>query len=88
MDMDTTAARALTAHALTRRYPDMSRADVRDHLWIELRQAHQAVDRAPGGSTTRADRQGYRDGLLVAYAMLTGDAPDAIHEELEEGRAG
>lgn len=65
----------------SRRYPDMSRADVRDTMWIDLRQAHRAV-RAGG---LRPWDQGYRDGLLTAYAILTGNDPETIWEDLEDG---
>lgn len=89
-----TAVHTLTELAETttssKRYPDMSRADVRDTLWIELRQAHSHAYYLSRSSTAaQLNRaRGYRDGLLEAYAMLTGNMPEAIHEDLQDGLAG
>jgi hypothetical protein len=73
---------------LPRRYPDMSRADVRDTLWIALREAHRSahnLSRGQASASQLARLRGYRDGLLDAYAMLTGNDPETIHEDLQAG---
>ena len=77
---------------LPKRYPDMSRADVRDTLWIALRAAHRSARHCSRAANLTTDprlhrARGYRDGLLDAYAMLTGNDPETIYEDLQAGLA-
>lgn len=51
-------------------------------LWTMLLDAERAAARAPGGSTTREARLGYRNGLLDAYLLITGKDEDEVGEAL------
>jgi hypothetical protein len=67
--------------------PDMSRADFRDTLWIELRRAHRAayeLSRSASGIRRLLRARGYRDGLLTAYAMLTARSDEDVYESLQD----
>lgn len=64
-------------------------ADYRDALWIALRQAHQDADRAnsPGENHGYISySNGYRNGLVTAYAILIDETERDVLTALENGR--
>lgn len=51
------------------------------NLWNELVLQHEFSGTVP--LSERPTQRAYRDGLMRAYALLTGETRDAIGEELD-----
>lgn len=67
-------------------YPHMTSDELRRTMWAALVDSAKLADQETVNPdrVTRGWLQGRREGLLTAFAMLTGRSELAVHESLQE----